>query len=328
MKKQTLIVLAVFSPWLASAAIVGPYTPDANTTYLFHLDEGAGSTVAVNAGSAGYSAILYAGNPYAGDGLDQPSITGGLGNPGFSGFGAAAQVGGPFDAGFGLGVDISGNGRFSLDDNDPIGVDRLTDHSSIFGTGNAFTLEAMINLPAITGSNHEIISTDSSAGNADRGFQFRINSAGNLEFNFVGVNTSAISAAIPTTGDHAFVADEWFHVGLSYDGANATFYWTRLNDAYTAANAIGGPTAEGVDINDDAVLVFGNEGRVVGTTGSTEGLQGLIDEIRISDVARGADEFLFAVPEPSTWALLGLGAIVGLLRLRRKSRLAERRDVR
>lgn len=315
MKKQTLIVLAVLSPWLASAAIVGPYTADDRTVFLFHLDEAAGSTLAANAGSIGVNAVAYNGNPYAGDGIDQPTVTTILGAPGLPGFGNAANL--SASNSFGLGVDFSLNGAFGLDDNDPPGQDRLPDHTS-FLIGGAFTLEAMINLPAITGSNREIISTDSAGANTDRGLQFRVNSTGNLEFNFIGVDTSAISATIPTTGDHAFVANEWFHVGLSYDGANATFYWTRLNSAYTAANAIGGPTAEGVDLMDNLILVFGNEGRVVGTTGSTEGLLGLIDEIRISNVARGADEFLFAVPEPSTWALLGLGAIVGFLRLRRK----------
>ena len=65
-----------------------------------------------------------------------------------------------------------------------------------------------------------------------------------------------------------------------------------MSVAATNANLIGGPLAEAVDVNDDAVLVIGNEGRVVGTTGSTEGLLGLIDEVRISNIARAATNFI------------------------------------
>lgn len=43
---------------------------------------------------------------------------------------------------------------------------------------------------------------------------------------------------------------------------------------------------------------------------------GLLDEIRLSDVALAPDDFLHAIPEPTTVALLGLGAF-GLLRKKR-----------
>jgi hypothetical protein len=42
-------------------------------------------------------------------------------------------------------------------------------------------------------------------------------------------------------------------------------------------------------------LSIGNESRVLGAVGSTEGLVGLIDEVRISNVTRGAAEFIFGV---------------------------------
>ena len=281
-----------------SLAAPAPYSPDANTVYLFHLDEAAGTSVATNSATptAGTNSITFDGNNFAGDGINQSTVTTVLGSAGYAGFGNCANISA---TDLGIGLDVSGNGAFMLDDGSPLSNDRLATHS-FFGVGNAFTLEALINVPSITSGNREIIATDNgSANNADRGLQFRIGSTGQLEFNFVGVNTTSISAPIPTTGTHAFAANEWFHVALVYDGANALFYWTRLNAAATNANLIGGPTAEGVDINDDALLVIGNEARAVGTAGSGEGLLGLIDEVRISNIARASTNFYWQAIPPA-----------------------------
>jgi hypothetical protein len=273
-----------------ASALVSPYTPDANTIHLFHLNEAAGVSVAANAGSAGTNAIAYDGATYAGDGIDQASLTTLLGSTGFSGFGNAANINATT---VGLGVDFSGNGAYRLDDGDPASDDRLANHASIMGAGNAFTIEALVNVPAINSGNRQIVATDSSLANNLRGFQFRINAAGSLEFNFIAPNTSAVTAPIPTTGPNAFVANEWFHAAMAYDGTNARFYWTKVDASFTAANLIGGPSAEAVDVNMAMTLTIGNEARVVGTTGSNEGLVGLIDEVRISNVARSATQFIF-----------------------------------
>ncbi len=305
--------LAVFLPGLScrTDAALTTYGPDANTQYLFHFDEAAGSSVAANAGATGFSAVSYSGNTYAGDGLNQPTVTNVLGATGYGGFGNAANVSAN---NLGLGVDRDASGAFMMGDNAPVSPDQFLDHSTIFGAGNVFTLDAMVNVPSITSGNRHIVSTDSNAGNADRGLQFRITGDGRLEFNYIGVNTSSVFAPIPTTGDHAFVANEWFHVALSYDGANASFYWTRVNPSFTAANPVGTPVAEGVDLNDDMLLVIGNEGRATGTPASAEGLVGLIDEVRISNVVRTAGQFIF-VPEPSAAVLGGMG-LLALLRRR------------
>jgi hypothetical protein len=279
------------------AAITGPYTPDANTVSLYHFDEAAGVSVAANAVTAGASAVSYNGEIFQGAGVDQPTIATVLGAGGYTGFGNAADL--RANAFVGLGVDVSGNGAFMLDEfaATPTSADRLPSHSTLFGTGNAFTLEALVNLPTIIDGNREIIATDNGdSDNAQRGFQFRINGTGNLEFNFVGVATSSVTAPIPTTGDHAFAANEWFHAAVAYNGAEAQFYWTRVAPTFTAANPIGGLLAEAVDVTDAALLVIGNEGRATGTTsgtGSGEGLRGVIDEVRISNVARTATQFLF-----------------------------------
>ncbi len=310
----------------SSAAISGPYTADANTIYLYHLNEAAGASSAANSGSAGFAAISYDGDPFAGDGVNQPTVTNVLGSPGFSGFGNAANMAalnGTSTAGrVGLGVDMSGDAAFLLDDGSPVTTDRLADSTSILGAGPnfPFTLEAMLNLPSITSGNREIIATDNSLATASRGFQFRITATGNIEFNWIGSGAASFNnIAIPTTGPDAFVANEWFHVALSFDGTNNNVYWTRVDPSRTQANLIGTNTVERPDSADPLSLVIGNEGRVVGTAGSQEGLNGLIDEVRISNVARGAGDFIF-VPEPSTIVLCMLGAmgLLGVARTRRK----------
>lgn len=276
---------------VTAAAAVAPYTPDVNTVYLFHFDEPAAGSVATNSMSVpGANLVAFDGNNFAGDGVNQPAVTTVLGSAGFAGFGSAANLAA---SDLGLGLDVNGDGGFQLDDGSPTAADRLSTHS-FFGANNVFTLEALINVPSITSGNRQIIATDHGGpNNTDRGIQFRITSSGSLEFNFIGVNTSSLTVPIPTTGDHAFVANDWFHVALVYDGTNALFYWTRLASGATAANLIGGPLAEDVDANDAALLVIGNEGRAVGSTGATEGLLGLIDEVRISNVARATNEFVF-----------------------------------
>lgn len=268
---------------------VAPYSSvDADTSYLYHFNEASGASSAANAGSTGRAALSVDGNPYAGDGVDQALITSVLGFPGQSGFGNAAFV--ISDAC--LGVDADGNGAFRAGDTAPVGPDQMADHSTIYGTGNAFTLEAMINIPSITSGNREIICTDHNGAAADRGFQFRVNGLGQLEFNAIGTTPAAATVAIPTTGTHGFVADQWFHAAVTYDGTTLKFYWTKVDASVTAANEIGTNTVETVELADDAILVLGNEGRATGGLGG-EPLGGMLDEVRISKVARTPGQFIF-----------------------------------
>lgn len=292
LRKNPFLAAALSSGLMlpAAHAAVAPYaSADADTTYLYHFDEAAGGSSAANAGSTGDAALSVNGNPYAGDGVNQPLITTVLGAAGFSGFGNAANVTGSAC----LGVDADGNGAYQPGDFAPVGPDQLLDHSTIFGVSNAFTLEAMVNVPSITSGNREIICTDNNGAAADRGFQFRINGTGNLEFNFIGSTPAAFTAPIPTSGTHGFVANEWFHVALTYDGTTLTYYWTKVDASVITANPIATNTVETVDVNDDAVLIIGNEGRATGGLGG-EPLGGLIDEVRISKVARSASQFIFA----------------------------------
>lgn len=319
-KTIAVLTASVVIPTGIANATVTAYTPDANTLFLFNFDEAAGGGVAANSGTAGSNAIGFEGTGFV-DNVDQAVNTTLLGGTGAAGFGNAAQL----SQNTGFGFDLDNSGGFRLSDGSSTSPDDFADHNGVLGSTGSFTLEGLVNLSAIN-SNQEIISTDAfytgaQGGNSQRGFQFRVNANGELEFNFIGTATiAAVTATIPTAGDHAFAANEWFHAAATFDGTDLSLYWTRVDNSFTEANLIGSG-ADTIDFTDPGPLVIGNEGRTVNNANttaqlSTEGIVGLLDEVRISDVARGADEFIFSVPEPSTGILAAFG-LLGLMRRRR-----------
>ncbi|HEU6448033.1 MAG TPA: autotransporter-associated beta strand repeat-containing protein [Verrucomicrobiae bacterium] len=317
----SLLLTALLVPQFAPALVVGPYAPDANTVFLFHFDEPAGAYIATNstgALAAGTNAVAFAtvtGNTYPGYGISAPTnfnILGAGGATGFSfgNFGNAANLGNV--VGFatnGIGVDMDKNGGFALSTNNsgtmPIAsFDTLATHGIIVGANNSFTLEALINVSGTNG-NQEIVCSDNGGANNARGFQFRLTGA-RMEFFFIGQGAGAVGANdifanIPSSGANAFVPNQWFHVAFVHSevggGATNVFYWTALSDSAVAANAVGTNTAALIDPADPMPLVIGNEGRAAGSSmGSAEGLFGKIDEVRISNVARSANQMMFYTP--------------------------------
>lgn len=277
----------------AYGSIKGPYTPDANTAILLHLDEAAGAGVAANAvsGAAGFVATA---NPGAASPRNPtPGI---LGAPGASGagfnFGNAANL--SASNSMGLFMDGNQNGVADLDTSGAATGDDLVPMADLCGPSGEFTFEALVRLPSLTGANREIIAMDTSG--SPRPFQFRFTSTGQIEFNNIGTSGANPKATIPTTGPEAFVANEWFHVALTYDGVETlNVYWTKLDNTRTGATLLqsfsGTPA---LNETGSAVLVVGNENR--NTSG--EGLLGQIDEVRISRVARGATDMIFDTEAP------------------------------
>jgi len=281
----TLAVIA-FSVGSGHSAIVAPYTVDSDTLHLWHMDNDFSASPANPPDS-----VTTGGVPVS----NQTGST--WGNPAFAGFG------------------FSGN--TSAAQNSIIRSNATTLRAVPVGAGGAFTFEAMINTSTLSGGQH-IFSMDQNGTTSVRPFFFRIIN-GDLSFQNIGNGNVTNSMTIPTTGDDAFVADEWFHVAVTYNGNegvadNLKFYWTRVDESRTEANLIGSGTMG--DLQGTAVYGIGNAYRTVGS-GVTQNLEGSIDEVRISGIARGADEMLFTVPEPSSTALLGLGAFALLLRRRK-----------
>jgi len=130
----------------------------------------------------------------------------------------------------------------------------------------------------------------------------------------------SVTVPLPASGDHAFAANQWFHAAVTYSGDesaddNVTFYWTRLTSAADVANQIGTATYTSDPLNDAA----NTNPLYVGSTGRNPfrfQTKGLIDEVRISDIARTPDQFVFAIPEPGCLSLVALAGLA----LRRRSR--------
>lgn len=288
----------------AIAAISGPYQIDAETVHLFHLDETSGSTAANSVINAPPLIAFNGQNAVSGN-TAQPQITGILGAIGTTGFSQAASFS---NLTHGLGLDANASGGFQPGNSATAASPDSIAHSSLTGNDGSFTLEALIQVPNLT-AKREIISTDSSLNN--RCFQFYLDSDGTVKFNFIGGTGATVIASIPTSGPHAFVANEWFHIAYTYQGGSSlsTFYWTRLADQFTQANALSTSGTESMIGSYQGPLVIGNEGR----SASGEGLLGLIDEVRISRVARQASQFLFSFDDSDNdglsdaWEILHFG---------------------
>jgi len=242
--------IAFLAPASARAYIVGPYAPDTNTLFLLHFDEAAGGRVVTNPGMMGGN-FLTVTNTTTGNGLGMASnVTAMLGRrayvEGTKDFGncvSATNTDLPFTNGL-VAYDGNNDGSFNASvqggsvSADAIGLTNLNIGCTNPDTGSnnsPFTIEALACPATISGIQQEIVCTDTY--NGTRGFQFRINSTSQLEFNFIGSPGRQILAAIPTTGLHAFVSNAWFHVAVTYDGTNLTLYWSRLTN--TVSRVIG-----------------------------------------------------------------------------------------
>ncbi len=296
-----------FALWMLGCTLIStpaalvPYTVDSATLHLWHLDETAVPCVDSAPGGTNLTSLAN-------------GATLGAANVSFPGFGNCLNTfdGGPSsttqkDALLSVVSLASGTG-----DDVPLA---LADP----GTG-AFTFEAIVRIDfnpaanlAARNSGMQIFSGEGD-GTTDRIFQWRIDPVGygsgdtsvpRLEFINLrqGGAIQNILLALPTNGPNVIASNQWFHVAVAYDGNDSSpdnfrAYWTALtNTAATSANFIGTATM----VNDLSVagcdFTIGNEGRATG--GSTDNFVGLLDEVRISSVARPATNFFWLPPPPT-----------------------------
>ena len=291
----------------AGASIVGPYTADANTLHLWHLDEA--TTPAIDSVSSG--------------GLNLAALLNGatLGNAGYAGFGTAlntASTGGGQKAA--LAAAASGNVTITVADT----------------TTGAFTFEANVFIgfdPTVSATTaYEILAGESGA-NGNRIFQWRLVPMGftlvagvvaaqpYLTFENVRAvsgNQASIYAPIPTTGPDAIAMNTWYHVAVTYNGRPSTannikFYWTLLDGSRDAVNQIAITSAVNMLTGLNPLATVSTPFAVGNQARSYNGnFVGMIDEVRISNIERGPGDMMFVptcpliVSQPAgTYAALG-----------------------
>ncbi|MEK7950285.1 histidine kinase [Luteolibacter soli] len=283
-------LLALTGALLAAEPKVEPYEVDSNTIHLWHLDEqGPPFKDAVN------------------DGSDLRGMHNGAaaGEPGLLGLGrsisfhhdAGGTPGEPSLAGAIVTVaPVLANGS---EDNAPEGF-------RFQGEKGAFTFEAMLKFDELPSQARSIalaiITMDGEQ--SDRIFSFRVEREGFLSFTPLpnsGAEGGAI-ASIPVRGPHAINTKDWFHVAVCYDGrpgvpGSLQLYWTRLDAPRESANRIGLGMLSHKLATTTGDFAIGNEARNhLPGNAEAEPFPGLIDEVRVSSVARHPTDFCFVSP--------------------------------
>lgn len=258
--------------WLVAAGalragIDGPYTADTNTLHLYHFNENTGT----DSEDAGYVDA---------NDLDAYLYVEATWDTSFTNFGAALDLGAS-----------SANSAANLHDA-ANNYDLLQSHFQ--RADGAFTYEMIIKTTSLTvGDEQQLLCHFHQDSDGDT-FQFRISQTGTLDFyNYNGAQM-VFSVAIPTTGPDAFSAGNWYHVAVTYNGnentaGNMKAYWTLMDSSRTKASLLVSAQMNNDVTGDyDAYIQIGNRHN------QGENVFGLIDEVRISDIAREPDDFLFS----------------------------------
>jgi len=287
-----LVAAALLVCCSSRADIMGPYQVDNNTLHLWHLDE----TVlpCVDSAPGGTNMIV----------LGNGATLGNAASPGFGNALSTAANAGSYLAATTL---INGNG------------DEILITYANTNTG-AFTYEAVVRVdfdPTSNygGRNFTIFAAENDAGTlggTNRPFQFRVlpigSSGGDSAtvrlhlYNSNDGNNNPI-ATIPTTGPDAIVQGNWYHVAATFTGTNGTglgtinLYWTLMDPSRPLANLIG--TFQMVNLRPMATgfpdWAIGQMGRNI----PNAAWLGLVDEVRVSSVARSASGMMFASFAPA-----------------------------
>jgi hypothetical protein len=297
-----VVIVLVIQASSGHGSTLRPYTADADTLHLWHMNEQ--SVPVIDLGS---------------DGTHLTALRNGatLGNVSYRGFGTALST---YDGGPESTADAAHDAYLAARPlvNGP-GDNVIMNYA---GASGAFTFEAMLRVDfdpeAAFGTNSfstnhgsflQIINLDADE-NTNRVCQFRLVPIGVLRGNteplleFINLNRDkspqSLIAPIPTSGPDAIRFGSWYHAAVTFDGNtshadNLKFYWTLVDPARARANLIGSREMTNALPTDCAPdFAIGQTGRQSPVTPyPNQNFPGLIDEVRISGVARSETQMLF-----------------------------------
>lgn len=288
---RTLAVAAMCCRALAAE----PYVADDHTLHLWHLDENVPPFADSGSSPKNLLGLLNGARP------SMPSLSGMATGISFNG-----NVGGTP-----LKQDFAGALLHAQPNSADGAEDNVTPPFPIAGSGGAFTIEALVRFEELPreapGVAHDIVSMDDD-GNT-RVFNFRIEKPGFLSFiPFSGPTVRGGGlATIPETGPNAINMKDWFHVAVTYDGNDGTpgnlkLYWTRVVPGLQSASLLGSGTLAADLSRMLGDFVIGNTGRTIQGHRECNPFPGIIDEVRISDIARDPTDFFIVTPEAKEMA--------------------------
>jgi len=327
LRAQSLMVVGAILLALAPAsraAIVGPYTVDANTLHLWHFDETGATPFLAPTNALEFDSVSNNPQTSAITFSNTPGKVNEVYYPGYPPTSFALQgvpsFTVPGTVNYGTCVQTTNFSCLIMsewyDGSPGVGANTLwppTAHTNMINyvnaTTGAFTWEALIYPlvnPRTAGLNMEIIAGDD--GFPYRAWQFRINASGQLEFNMninIPSGTHDFTVALPSTGPDAANAGNWYHVAATYTGDSPTngdtpkqfkLYWTLMDPTRTNADVLfTGTPSYGFTNAAQVILGIGGSGRgdPINNVCNNEGFVGNIDEVRMSSVCRKSTEMAF-----------------------------------
>jgi len=289
MKNITVTLSGLVSLLVAASGAYGQiqYTTDAHTIALYHLDETSGSVAFDSSGNNRNAAI--------GSGVSK---------------GRSSQVG--------LGTSMKGASSLTTGRISYVDTTTTNGQESIFyttGTSN-FTLEAWIKFDSLDFASNIIIAAVQPVGNVNYDYRLGILGTGSGTNAYsLTFGTGATPNLAYTVGGLSWEIDQWYHIAVTVentgDGASDTrikFFRNVAGDSTTPTPIFTGSGRADLVMNSSTAQRQLEIGNYYGANGAYF-FPGSIDEVRFSDIAR--TEFLtLAIPETSTTAMIGIGAML------------------
>lgn len=178
--------------------------------------------------------------------------------------------------------------------------------TGLFEPTGAFTLESFV--ISSGGTDGAIINKQEASTTSSFGVD--ITSWSNTRTEIWGAGAQGGLYDTNTSGTGAIRDGSWHHIAVVYDGAGTISYYYDYNLASTYA---ADPTTAW---NAGAPLSIGG---LTGNAGGSFLFDGYVDELRYSDTALAANQFLVVgVPEPASFALLSGLLVLGAVAVRRR----------